>query len=329
MDIDELIYKQLTNTATTEEQQQLAQWRSQSSTNEEVYQQLSSHWKGEHRRIVQLKEVAWAELQRKMWVIEQPPHQVHKFTGKANFWRYSMSVAAAVALLLAATAWWYWPVVSEDNAPVASVQQILKETALGQKLSLVLPDGSRVKLNAGSQLSFPQVFAGKQREVTLDGEAFFDVAHDPEHPFVVHSKGIAIEVKGTSFNVENYSHNKQNIAVVTGLVLVSNPLGAVLVEPGEMAMGNSSSLKKNAYSPGSIAWKEDILVFEQADMQTFAKKINYWYGFQLNEIGEIHIGKGFTGVYENPTLKTVMQSFSFATGARYSIDYSTKTVTIW
>lgn len=332
MGIDELIHKQLTGTATAEEEQKLSIWRTQSTQNELVYQQLASHWKGEHRRILQLKEDTWCELQRNMWAVHAVGPKTPIAEAKRPFGKRWMAIAASVVVLVAATVWLY----GQLQAPAApeplavAPQQLEKVAEWGQKLTVKLPDGTIVKLNGGSRLTFPEVFEGPIREVRLAGEAFFEVAHNPARPFVVRGNGLEVEVKGTSFNIENRSDNKQKIAVVTGLVQVRNATDALLVEPGQMAVGNDQgTIRKSAFSPEQIAWKDGKLIFEHVDFEDFTRKINYWYGFEVARQGKVDMGQGFTGAYDNPTLKAVMESFSFATGARYSIDYSTKTVKIW
>lgn len=126
--------------------------------------------------------------------------------------RVKIAVAATVLLLAGAG---YWLTQMSDTAPV---QQEVVTTGHRQKIALA--DGSLITLEPHSRLSYPDHFNGKNREVTLTGEAFFEVDHNPEHPFIVHSPYADVSVLGTSFNVQAYTLGATKVVVATGRVKV-------------------------------------------------------------------------------------------------------------
>ena len=115
---------------------------------------------------------------------------------------YASSYAAAITLLVLST---YWLTTShyDTQQPVANIENILYVPA-GQRVQLTLQDGTEVWLNSQTKLTYPALFTGKERRVTVEGEAFFDVAKNPDKPFIVSSQGVEMKVLGTKFNVYSY-----------------------------------------------------------------------------------------------------------------------------
>ena len=111
----------------------------------------------------------------------------------------------------------------------------------------MLADGTKVWLNSASRLIYPQSFMGKERRVVLSGEAFFDVAHDAERPFIVETSRMNVKVLGTRFNVNDYDDNEEvSTTLVNGSVeIVSGGQQAFRLVPGEQAYGEEDELEKN------------------------------------------------------------------------------------
>jgi len=331
MDIDKIIYKSLVHEASEEESRQLAIWRELSHKNEEIYQQLVHHWTGEHQRIQQIKAATWKELDQAFQnepEVKQSEVYIHRPKRQVDY----LSWAAAITFFLVALGTLTFTIDFGDNQIVkeATVEIVEKMSLPGQRISFRLSDGSSVKLNAGSKLTFPSRFDKDVREVQLQGEAFFEVVENKAHPFIVRSGDVSIEVKGTAFNVNSEAYNKAYVAVESGLVEVRSTQDKILVNPGEMAvLQPTTALSKRGFSPNEIAWKEGILIFDKASLEEVKKKIEQWYGVNLTIKRKLHLEEGFTGEYENTTLKTVMQSFTFAVKANYSIDHELKRVVIW
>jgi ferric-dicitrate binding protein FerR (iron transport regulator) len=135
-------------------------------------------------------------------------HRIRPWYGKA-------AVAAAVALAVAAAAWWLLP----GKHPIAP--QIIA-SAPGERKTVTLADGSSVILNANSQLILSPSFNKKNRDLTLRGEAFFDVHQDAGHPFIIHTRQMDVKVLGTSFNVMAYENDrKTETSLISGALEVT------------------------------------------------------------------------------------------------------------
>lgn len=147
---------------------------------------------------------------------------------------------------------------------------------------LHLPDGSKVWLNAGAELSYPTRF-GKRREVRLKGEAYFQVAPDAAHPFVVTTGNIATRVVGTEFNIDA-TGDSPRITLVSGRVDVDNADGTVLasLSPNESAVvACETVLKTEVDVENIICWRDGIELFEDDSLENILVSIGSWYNMSV------------------------------------------------
>ena len=173
-------------------------------------------------------------------------------------------------------------------------------TGTAQRKTIQLPDGTQVWLSPSSLLEFPAVFKSDTREVKLSGEAFFEVAHDAGHPFVITSDNIQTRVLGTSFNIQAY-HNQKKIAVmvVTGKVKISN-LGAVQnkTENIEISANQKAVFDKNTdrfikedadtvAAPNMLKRKKGEFVYKNEPLSKLAEDIEAYFGIKVNVADEI------------------------------------------
>ncbi len=223
----------------------------------------------------------------------------------------------------------------EKSSVGQEIKMIERANPAGRNSTITLPDGTRIRLNAASTLIFPEVFSAKTRQVSLIGEAFFQVAKDPSKPFIIHTGRFSTTVLGTSFNINAYpSTDEIKVAVVTGKVFVEDMEGtgarkSLTITPEEMAVFNKGSgdLSSHAYDYlKEIAWKDNIIHFENADMEAIIDKLAKWYGvtFILNK--HIPSKKDYTATYDNKSLEEVLQGLSFAFDFEFTIE--NKVVTI-
>jgi ferric-dicitrate binding protein FerR (iron transport regulator) len=164
-------------------------------------------------------------------------------------------------------------------------------TPVGGQYQLLLPDGSRVWLNAASQLKYPSAFTGKERVVELQGEAYFEVAKKEGQTFTVQLKdGAAIQVLGTQFNVQAYvAETAKEITLLEGKVSVVNAGQSVALQPGQQAVLNADGLstKNQVNTEAVIAWKNGEFVFQDASIETIMKQVERWYGAKIVYEGEV------------------------------------------
>lgn len=149
-------------------------------------------------------------------------------------------------------------------------------TPHGRQFSVTLPDGSMVWLNAASSLTYPIAFTGKERRVSIRGEAYFEIAKNAAMPFIVKADDRAeIKVLGTRFNVNAYENEKSlNTTLLEGSVKVND----MLLQPGEQAKVTSKvELVRNVNTEKVIAWKNGFFNFEGSDLEEMMRQLERWY----------------------------------------------------
>ena len=151
----------------------------------------------------------------------------------------------------------------------------------GQHVEIMLADGSKVWLNSGSTLTFPSKFNGKKRLVELDGEGFFEVKSDKEHPFIVSTSKYQVKAVGTSFNVYDYQDSPQfEAALLNGKVEVTTNAkksSAVILTPNQRAALCQGVLKvKPIENTNNYLWRKGILYFNEPLLEVFDKLQEYY-----------------------------------------------------
>ncbi len=234
-------------------------------------------------------------------------------------------IAATIVLVLASVFGLYYGL--HETNPVGQhppeVVQFIKKNPLGQKLLVSLPDGSKVKLNAGTTLIYNSEFGKSNRKVELRGEAFFDVQKRPDLPFVIRSGELTTKVLGTSFNVRYYEdENKIQVLVVRGEVAVSDDIGSsIVLNPRDMLEYNHAdkNIRKTVCEDiaSIIGWKDGILNFNNEPFEQVVEKIHKWYGVDVEIEEGLRIEGYYTGEYKNKSLEKVMDGISYASGFNY------------
>jgi ferric-dicitrate binding protein FerR (iron transport regulator) len=219
----------------------------------------------------------------------------------------------------------------EDKQVSQAVNFIERSVSKGQKLKIKLGDGSEVQLNTESSIRFPEKFSSDQREVFLEGEAFFDVKPDPNRPFIVHTKSLQTRVLGTSFTVKEIEGNPAGmVAVLTGKVQVSIQDAAtgfdvrkVDLKPMDAAsfdFKNKSMLKKRVDYDDVFAWKDNVISFKNATFQEIISRLETWYGVEFSIPKNFNAEKDYSGKFENQTLEEVLIGLSFIYDFNYKIE---------
>lgn len=331
----QLIAKKLSGEINPEEDESLQVWINASSENELLYRRLEDVWhKGKFVSRINGQEQTYAKIADQLGLVHEEgnsiPIRQSKGIGK---WRLR---AAAILLLLSATVLFIWK--STQTSPEASssaenksVVKITKSNPRGQKSIIQLPDGSEVRLNAESYLEYPQDFA-TSRDIKLVGEAFFEVKRDTAHPFTVTSGDIKVTVLGTSFNVQAFPFEEEmSVAVESGLVEVEKKGNGTArkmsqLHPMEMVRVNHKrgDFEVSKFDPDEIlAWKEGVLVFQKDSFEDIIHKLERWYGVDFIIKRNMPVTDGFTGRYNNPSLKVVLEGMSYSSDFTYVIEGDT------
>lgn len=171
--------------------------------------------------------------------------------------------------------------------PATGSMMLTASTPRGGTYQFTLDDGTKVWLNADSRLEFASAFTGAERKVKLAGEAFFEVAKDASHPFIVESNGQEVKVLGTQFNINTYTDEpatKTTLLEGSVLVKLTNSAKTVLLKPGEQSAAEASSLSAIAADAATIeqavAWKNGDFIFD-SDIQTIMKQVARWYDVEV------------------------------------------------
>lgn len=182
-------------------------------------------------------------------------------------------------------------VYDSDDKKSRRVAYNTMSTPRGREFGLVLPDGTKVWLNAASSITFPTVFEGGERRVSVTGEAYFEIAENAAQPFwVTIGNSDTVQVLGTHFNVNSYRNEGRIVTtVLEGSVKVSSA-NQVILRAGEQAVSvPGQSLTKNAVPDLEqvMAWRSGVFYFKSADLQTVMKQLERWYDIDVTYQGRI------------------------------------------
>lgn len=155
------------------------------------------------------------------------------------------------------------------------------EVPRGGEYILTLSDGSTIWLNSESRLTYPTVFTGETREVTLKGEAYFDIKKDSIHPFIVRSDKMDVRVLGTQFNMRTYPNEEQHTTLVSGAVELRSGNQKVCLRPGEQGTLSDSQLEVHQVQIGNfIAWKNGEFDFKGCRLENIFNELARWYDLE-------------------------------------------------
>lgn len=171
-----------------------------------------------------------------------------------------------------------------DDSQLGGQPQMV-ETARGKQLHIILSDGTGVWLNASSKIIFPARFEGTTREVSVDGEVYFEVAHNKKSPFIVKTDGQRVKVLGTHFNVRQYKEEgAKSVTLLEGAVEVSaldQDHKSIILKPSQQFVhkeGRATPTVQTLANPESvIAWKDGEFYFEDAGADVIVKELERWY----------------------------------------------------
>ncbi|MEO5682494.1 MAG: FecR domain-containing protein [Chitinophagaceae bacterium] len=245
-----------------------------------------------------------------------------------------------------------------DNSAKQGTASNSISTKPGSKSKIVLPDGTQVWLNADSKIEYNGNLSGKYREVSLSGEAYFDVVKDKSRPFIIHTNTIQIKVLGTAFNVRSYPADKTTeTALIRGSVEVTlnaQPDKKVILKPNEkvvvvnataeksnqggtnapkaalpeetMVVGNVH-LDKKDQEVYETMWVKNKLAFDEAPFDNMIAEIERWYNVVI-VVKNKNLSTGtYTFTFENKTLDEVLEGLQFSAHFQYQLKNGV--VTIW
>jgi len=212
--------------------------------------------------------------------------------------------------------------------------QLDKVVATDEKVFKMLADGTKIWLNKESTLSYNQAFGESKRELTLVGEAYFDVAKNKNIPLIIHAGSVDIEVKGTAFNVNAYPQQHQiQVALLRGAVEVVDRLGnhgKVLLHPNQkLIFNNSSNLAQRTFQliavePSvllkEIRWTADTLIFSKEKLKDLAMRLEKKYDLKIEIKNEALQEKRFSGMFTTESIQQALEALKLSYPLTYTIN---------
>lgn len=266
------------------------------------------------------------EILREILASDKKKNQVVSLTAR-SWW-----MAAAAVVVLTVSGWLVWHYTAKMNPVELHLSATGPATFKGKQF-VRLPDGSMVILNDASELSYTAAFGKTAREVTLTGEGYFDVQHDPERPFRVLTSGVTTTVLGTAFNVKAYPGQEEVlVTVVRGTVQVgdSERTYGTLTPDQQIAVNTTSYafVKTELKAESAVAWKKSFLILDDVSMAEAAEVLEGRYDIAISFTNQEFKDCRFTATFiEGESLEQILEVVTGALNATYTMDKKSITLT--
>ena len=241
----------------------------------------------------------------------------------ARRWQRVATLAAA-SIVLAVGARMVWHSARDTGYTPSSSATQTYATAVGQRDSVRLPDGTRVVLAPESEMRVAAGYGGDVREVELRGEAYFDVHHDEERPFLVRAGGAAIRDLGTTFTVRATNGQSVRVAVTSGTVSLApakaEPSSAVVLKPGDagtIAIDGRVLVERAGVVETDTAWARGRLVFREAPVSVVRDELRRWYGIDL-QMDPAFATRHLSMTFDDEPVERVLEVIALSLGGELS-----------
>lgn len=241
---------------------------------------------------------------------------------RKRFWLKASALAASIALLLGISNY----ISYNEGYKNQNSQMVEMINPMGMRSSIILSDGTKVILNAGTTLSYPTAFVSSQREVKVNGEAFFEVSHEQSRPFIVSAENVKVKVLGTKFNVKAYS-NDDNIEVTleegkVGVGLDTQNL--IQIEPGQQVKYMKTTnrfLKRDVNLKSYTSWVCGKFYFINQPLNKIAKQLERSFNVRIEIIGDDLKKASFTGDFiRGENIDQILRVMTANRHIKYDID---------
>ncbi|MDR6786046.1 transmembrane sensor [Pedobacter africanus] len=251
-----------------------------------------------------------------------------KKPGKLTMLRQSWIGYAATVILVTGFGFYFLNREKRSRVEVQQVAMIEKFNPSGKRTILTLSDSSVVYLGAESRIRYPERFAGTKREISLEGEAFFEISHNPEKPFIVQTGKVETQVLGTSFKIEAFKGHQLTVSVATGRVSVgrkenSKLTSLAILTPGKMVSWNPSdnSTEISAIPIEDVRnLKNGTLAFKDTRLDKIALDLGRWYNTKIiiteSKLTAYQLSITING---KASINGALDAITAATGLKYRI----------
>lgn len=316
---ESLLLNYIRKTASEEEIRLVENWLKQDAENEQVLLSLAGldHALRTKKRIESRDPLAaYSKVQKRIALSQR----------KVWLNRIYLTAACFIGVLIMSTAIAYWMQEQED----VKTQMITVQANAGMRTHFDLPDGTVAYLNSGSILTYPCPYDKEERRVSLTGEAYFKVAHNPQQPFVVSvaDDRMRVKVLGTEFNLQSYKDESVvQTTLVSGSVSLEmvkngNVVSNTKLRPSEKAVYDIPSgivSIANVNTDYDTAWKDGRLMFKDMPLPQVLKKLAYFYNVKFEVQDPVINSYCFTGIFENKQLSQVLDYLKISSQIDYTI----------
>jgi len=295
----ELLEKYANNECSNQERDIIEQWLNENDQTEDEQEIPASAF---------LEEKLWGKIEA---VIAVQPQRKKSIFQKKTTW----AIAASIALLMCLSIFKY-------TAP-SPEKIIVCQTLAGEMKNITLSDGTVVYLNANSILKIPEKFTANNRIVSFTGEAYFEVAKDSLHPFMIQTQKSETTVLGTKFNLSAYADEDNTLTLDEGKVRFKDLKGLskpIIVLPNEQVVLNNDGLTKTSVNTKYYkGWMNSYLYFNNESFLSISHKIERMYGVEI-EIKNAALKKQiYKGAFNNPGINNLIDDLSFVLKFKYEI----------
>lgn len=350
---EEKLIQVITGKCSPQERRRIKNWVNKSAENRKRFEKLRQAWEisGE-LELDQNEDKAWNRLSER---IGTPSHlKLHRlnnhptesrgegespeqdntklprfnpgYSGKWQSW-----VAAACLLVVGVLYLLYRYGDFQEPSHTADISKMKEVVAeRGERMYLTLDDGTSIVLNSASVIRYPAHFNGPNREIELEGEAFFSVARNEQKPFLVHTDDAVIRVLGTKFNVNAYSYfNRVEVVVEDGKVSVTTdslsakqavPTPKVVLNQGEYTMvkeGVAPTVPRNVDLDRYLGWINGDLIFEATPLDVVIRRLELYYNRDFMVTDSTLLSRRLTASFKKESFSKVLDVLSVAMDLKY------------
>ena len=238
-------------------------------------------------------------------------------------WQRVAAVAVVVVMTGLGVLAGHWLMPSQQGAEgLLSIR-----TGVGERSNVTLPDGTEVQLNAKTTVTYDCSMPHDERRVQVDGEAYFNVAKDAEHPFVVSADGVDVTCLGTAFNIRNYGEERNiSVLLTEGKVRVSAGEADLTMEPNSRVVFDkgSQSMSKQLVNPDNyLCWLNNEIRYNDHTLEEIAAELSRNYNIRIVITSDRLREERFTGYLGHSSLRNVLEVLSMTSNMRYYFDQDT------
>lgn len=333
------IARYLDNSGSEKDKTHIEHWLNEGKKNRQTFEALEKIWKSsalnkKDRMKEFLPEDDWKKVSNEIRRIKEveKKQRVRHFSLIRKRQRFISSFLKVAALITVAFLSGYLTLLYAPHGEEQVYMPVINEirTSAGEKANIQLGDGTEVALSADTQLSFPESFTNNSREVSLTGQAFFDVIPDENRPFIIHTRSGVIRVLGTSFDVRSYEEESSiDVMVTEGVVEISHtevPQNKLIINRGYKG---SISLSDNSLSVEWVddhsqytGWVEGRLVFKEQPLSSVFLQIERWYDVNItvDENSKSVLDKKFSANLKTRSVQDVMSLIEIVMNVSFEID---------